>query len=133
MKIGYRLTYNEEMKAIEEIEQQIKRKEQKSIERRKKRKIERARQKANKVIYKRAVPIVLTLIAGTAVVANVSINYQEQNKPATVDQVLDNGESLENLKIDSNLLYRLKEIENTLQQSDELDNTQIIRISKRYK
>lgn len=127
------MTYSEKMEAIKEIEDQIRKKELKRNAQRRKRKIERGRKKENKAIYKRAIPIVLSLIAGTSVLANASINYQEQNKPATIDQVLENGESLENLKIDSNLLYRIEQIENNLQQSDKLENTQVIRIIKRYK
>ena len=154
--IGDKLPYNEKMEAIKEIEAQIKRKELKRNAERRKRKIKRARKnankantankanrtnrankantanKANKYKCKHAGPVIFALIAGTVAIANASINYQEQNKPATIDQVLENGDSLENLKIDSNLLYRIEQIENKLQQSDKLENTQVIRIIKRY-
>ncbi len=52
-----------------------------------------------------------------------------QNEPATIGEVLQNGESLEDLKINDNILSDIEEIKKILDR-DDLQNTELMRISR---
>ena len=67
--------------------------------------------------------IVAGILSGVALVSGINMaqTYIENNQPATIDQVLENGASLEDLGIDNEIVSRIDELESTLEREDFTD------------
>lgn len=68
-------------------------------------------------------------VGGIAVANNVYENYQKQNEPATLEQVLDEGVNLEKLGINNKLVSRMEGVQERLENKD-ITNQQLMRMSK---
>lgn len=78
--------------------------------------------------------ILALAVAGVVIIGGISTvsaiyNDSKQNEPATIEQVLKNGESLEDLKINDNILSDIEQIKKILDR-DDLQNTELMRISR---
>lgn len=72
---------------------------------------------------------VVAFIGGHAIM-NQYTQYQQQNAPITLEQALENGESLDSLGIDSNILLEMQAIQKMLER-DDLTNQEIIALAPR--
>lgn len=131
-----RIPKGEMYKVIDEMSKSLER------EKRKKRENERKRRLRKNKISRRAklvgnvkkVAIVLgaigIVIAGENGIKNAYDTYQQQNAPITLEQALENGESLDSLGIDNNILLEMQDIEEMLKRGD-LTNEEIIKLAPR--
>lgn len=121
-----KLSWKDRNDVIEAIEQSIKRQEAKKEKN--KRKLKRPKQQ-KKVIFTGKLKSRIIALGLSAVVLiggyGLYSQYQQQNEPIRIEQALENGENVNSLGIDSNILSKIQEIEKTLERAD-LTNEEII-------
>lgn len=134
LKSKGRLTRKERDEVIGKITESIKREEKKKRQQRqdRKRRIRRAQRSKQSTKFKGNIKrrIAVLVLAGIAIVGGVGVKnaydqYQRQNAPATVEQVLAYGEGLKELGIDNNILSELEKVQMSLQLSENLTNQEI--------
>lgn len=84
-------------------------------------------------VKKKVVALLLagvTIAGGYNVAKNVYNEYQQQNSPITLEQALEEGETLEILGINNNIVSEIQEIK-TMLERDDLTNEEMIRLAPR--
>lgn len=126
------MTRVEKERLYDKLAAESKKTDKQMEERRKRIKIKNAKKRRRRFIGRiTALGLAATaLFAGGKIVNDKVKEYQEQNEPAMVDELLDREiVTLGELDIDSELVSRLEEIENTLEKEN-LTNQELIRLSK---
>lgn len=131
-----RMPKGEMYKAIEETTKLLEGEKRRKRESNRKRQIKIAKQTRNKrycgKLKKIITVLVLTGIAigGGYLAKNTYDTHQQQNAPITLEQALENGESLDSLGIDNNILLEIQDIEEILEKGN-LTNEEIINLAPR--
>lgn len=114
------------------IEQEKRRKRENERKRRMRKTKEAKRSKFTGNIKKTVTALFFTgiLLAGGYTVKNAYDWSQQQNAPITLKQALENGEDLNSLGIDSNILLEMQDIEEMLEKGN-LTNEEIIKLAPR--
>lgn len=131
-----RIPKEEMYKAIEEMTKSLEREKRKKRENERKRRIRKSKmsRRAKFIGNVKKTAIVLgaigIVIAGGNTIKNTYDTYQQQNAPITLEQALDNGENLDSLGIDNNILLEMQDIQEMLEK-DDLTNEEIIKLAPR--
>lgn len=131
-----RIPKGEMYKVIEEMSKSLEREKRKKRENERKRRLRKSKisRRAKLVGNVKKIAIVLgaigIVIAGGNGIKNTYDTYQQQNAPITLEQALENGENLDSLGIDNNILLEMQDIEEMLEKGD-LTNEEIIKLAPR--
>ena len=138
LKLEDRMSRSEVDAAITEMTksmEKLKRNQRKSDTKRRLRISQAEKKNKFKGNIKRTVTALLlttTALIGGYQAKNLYNEYQQQNSPITLEQSLENGESLSSLGIDNNILLEMQDIEEMLKR-DDLTNEEIISLAPRIK
>lgn len=126
-----KLSWKDRNDVIEAIEQSIKRQEAKKEK--SKRKLKRSKQQKKAIFTGKLKRRIMALgLSAVALLGGYGLysQYQQQNEPITLEQALENGENLDSLGIDNNILLEMQDIEKMLEKGN-LTNEEIISLAPR--